>query len=304
MIKPSHQQVHHTTSPIDHVPDHHQIFNTNTQSWNPAGPEVGTNSSKDRTGRKGTREWSDKSYNICIGCEHGCLYCYAKSNRCRFDNTVRAPGQWQKQRLNPKRSRLGAEVGARGVVMFPTAHDIVPAFMDECLTTIKNLLAKNCVLVVTKPHLSVVKYLCENLADDHDRLLFRFTIGSPNPTICRFWEPGAPEPSERFLALMYAWQRGYATSVSIEPMLDSVDETMRLVKGVDPFVTDSIWIGKMQRIPVKHNLHVAGFAQARDRIRNQQRDEEILRLVSRLQANPKVRWKDSVQKVLAKYQIK
>lgn len=252
---------------------------------------------------KGTREWSEESYNICIGCEHGCLYCYAKANHCRFDKNARQPGQWEKQQLNPNRSRLGAGVGTHGVVMFPSSHDIVPRFADECLTTIKNLLVKNFVLVVTKPHLSVIRHLCKNLIHHKKQLLFRFTIGSLDADLCRFWEPGAPGPAERFKALEHTRHSGYATSVSIEPMLDSVEGTIKVVERVDPFVTDSIWIGKMQRIPIKNNHHVADFARARERIRSHQRDEEILRLVSQLRGNPKVRWKDSIQQILQKHQI-
>ena len=82
----------------------------------------------ERTGT-GTKEWSNFSYNICKGCEHGCLYCYAKAQACRFDKPMRIPGQWNRQKLNPTRRALGAEVGAKGVVMFPTSHDITPRFL-------------------------------------------------------------------------------------------------------------------------------------------------------------------------------
>lgn len=81
----------------------------------------------------GTKEWSNFSYNICIGCEHGCLYCYAKAQACRFDKPKGIPGKWNQQKLNPTRRALGDEVEAKGVVMFPTSHDITPPFLRRSL---------------------------------------------------------------------------------------------------------------------------------------------------------------------------
>ena len=254
----------------------------------------------DNRNGKGTKEWSDFSYNICIGCEHGCLYCYAKTQACRFDDQLRLPGKWREQKLNPTRKALGAEVGAKGVVMFPTSHDITPSFLDHSLTAIRNLLTKNQVLIVSKPHLSVIQTLCQELADCKDDILFRFTIGSLNEAICAFWEPGAPLPAERVSALKHAFECGFATSVSVEPMLDDRAGTCALVAEVEPYVTDTIWVGKMQRIPRKQNAHVDGFMTAAARIKSQQTDAEVLQLVKALEDNPKVRWKDSIKAVLQK----
>lgn len=160
-----------------------------------------------RDGSKGTKEWSDKSYNICIGCEHGCLYCYAKSRRCRFEAPMRIPGNWEKQRINPRIDKFGAEVQPVGTVMFPTPHDITPQFAPESLRTIKNLVQKNDVLIVTKPHMSVLKILCHELAEHQNRILFQFTIGSLNAELCKFWEPGTPTPAQRVAALEHAYKK-------------------------------------------------------------------------------------------------
>jgi len=253
--------------------------------------------------RHGTREWSDQSYNICMGCQHGCLYCYARSQRGRFDPAMRVPGPWVQQRLNPNQSRFGAEVGPVGVVMFPTTHDITPEFLPESLRTIKNLLLHNKVLIVSKPHLSVVRTLCRELADKKPDILFRFSIGAVDSTLCRFWEPGAPEPSERIECLKHAHQCGFATSVSMEPMLDSREATVNLVEMLEPYVSETIWVGKMQRIPQKYNASVVGFAEAVALVKEQQSDAEVLKLVADLQGHPKVRWKDSVREVLAKHGV-
>jgi len=246
----------------------------------------------------GTREWSDFSYNICIGCSHGCLYCYAKSFRARFDEDVWIPGNWERQQLRP-RAKLGADLKGQGVVMFPTTHDLTPEFLPEATMTIRNLLnGGNQVLIVSKPHLSVVRHLCQEFGSQRSRILFRFTIGALDDDLLSFWEPGAPTAMERLAALRHAFAAGFATSVSVEPMVDAVGATVVLVNTVSPLVSDTIWIGKMQRVPIKLNAHVPGFTEARETIRLQQTDSEILRLVQMLQCHTKVRWKDSIKAVM------
>jgi len=256
--------------------------------------------SKDRQDQTGTKEWSDRSYNICLGCEHCCLYCYARSIRCWSDESMRRPGAWQDQRLNPNRNRLGEEIRNAGVVMFPSSHDITPAFLPQAIQTIRNLLKTNKVLIVSKPHVRVVKRLCSEFAENKNDILFRFTIGALNRKLCLYWEPGAPSPTQRIKALAHAYDQGFATSVSCEPFLDTVDQTCELVDRVSPFVSDTIWVGKMRRIPRKLNSHVPGLLDAIHVLRANQTDAEILRLVSQLSNQPKVRWKDSIRAVLAK----
>lgn len=249
--------------------------------------------------QKGTLEWADRNYNICIGCQHGCLYCYAKSMRNRWDSTIRAPGSWERQHLNPKITKFGTEIREATRVMFPSSHDIVPEFLPQAVLTIGNLLKKFEVLVVSKPHLSVIERLCQEFSEQKERLLFRFTIGSIDQQLLSFWEPHAPQASERIKALRHAKEQGFRTSVSIEPMIGDVDSTLQLVSAVEPFVTETIWIGKMNRIPQRLNSHVSGFDEACQRVRSQQSDVEILRLVNGLQNHPKVRWKDSIREVIA-----
>jgi hypothetical protein len=83
-------------------------------------------------------------------------------------------------------------------------------------------------------------------------------------------------------------------------MLDDLTGTIKLVDRVSPWVTDTIWLGKMGKIPWKHNAHVPSFVAAGERIKALQTDQEILKLVDALAGRKQVRWKDSIQKVLAK----
>ena len=256
-----------------------------------------------RTGT-GTKEWSDFSYNICTGCVHGCLYCYAHNMAARFKPNLRTNEQWRQQQISVKGRQLGAEVGKKGVVMFPTTHDITPEFLEQSLTTIRNLLRNNSVLIVSKPHLSVIKTLCRELKLAKAKVMFRFSLGTLNAQQTDFWEPVAPKPSERLAALKHAFKMGYSTSISAEPMLDDNVGIMKLVQTVKPYVTDTIWLGKMQRVNRAQNHVLDGFDVRLAFINEWQTDENILDLVDRLRTHAKVKWKDSIKKVIAEHAAK
>jgi hypothetical protein len=116
-------------------------------------------------------------------------------------------------------------------------------------------------------------------------------------SILEYWEPGAPRYIERLNALRCAYDKAYATSVSIEPMLDA-SNVVWLVKHFKPYVSDTIWIGKMnkpeQRVKAK-------TWEDRERLRliiEGQTDEKIKAIYESLKGEPKVRWKESIKSVV------
>jgi DNA repair photolyase len=259
----------------------------------------------------GTREWADQTLNIVRGCSHGCLYGYCRMMASRFGEAGAAlraePASWACEQLI-ENTKFGKNVkppttwpiSKPHTVMFPSMHDITPKHLDSAIETLGNLLANNNnVLIVTKPHCDCIQKITEKFVGSRDRILFRFTITTLNQATASFWEPGAPSPAERVHALTHAWKCGYRTSVSCEPMLDSVDQTVVLVNKLKRYVTDTVWVGKMNRCPSKLNLAIPGFTDARNVIASQQADNEILRLVGMLKNNPKIRWKDSIKAVIA-----
>ena len=192
----------------------------------------------------GTREWSDASHNIALGCDHDCLYCYARRIAQRF-GLIETFEKWTTMEVNQAKVNASAR-NFGGVVMFPTTHDITPEILPAALETLKKLLAAgNEVLIVSKPHLEVIQTLCRELGSHRDKILFRFTIGSLSASTCKLWERGAPPPSERIAALKFAFKKNFRTSVSMEPMLGQNDEMQALVARVSPLVTDTIWLGKL-----------------------------------------------------------
>lgn len=245
---------------------------------------------------RGTREWAVANIDCCTGCPHDCLYCYA-----RYDAVVKR-GIISSQEWSQVKVRCEEVVRKQplfpGQVMFPTAHDIVPENLDSCITVLRHLLiAGNEVLVVSKPNLACVHTLCEELAEYKKSILFRFTITARDRAILKFWEPGAPDYEERKKCLALAYENGYATSVSVEPMLDT-DDVVSMVGDLLPYVSHSIWLGKMNKIDQRVrstnedvSLHVA-------KIKDGQRDEVIQRIYNQLSHQSLVCWKESIKEVV------
>jgi len=243
----------------------------------------------------GTKEWAGKNVNCVDGCIHDCLYCYAKSMAARFKRI--APCDWSKMTVREKEvKRRHRNYGTQ--VMFPTSHDITPEVLDPCLEVLNNLLqADNRVLIVSKPHLECVRAVCERFDLYKDSILFRFTITSFNDSLLSHWEPGAPGHIERLACLAFAYEKGFETSVSIEPMLDS-SEVPQMVRVMDRWVTDAIWIGKMNRLRSRVRIETPVEESAVELIERAQTHENIHALYERLHEHPKVKWKESIKKVV------
>ena len=244
----------------------------------------------------GTREWAEISENIARGCSHNCLYCYAAQNAQRFKTRERS--DWSREELT-KRASITHYPKRDGVIMFPTAHDITPANVDAYQrVALLMLAAGNKLLIVSKPHLACIKRLCEAFRPYKDSILFRFTIGTLDEKVSRHWEPGAPLPEERIDALAFAHQQGFRTSVSAEPLLGGPKCARELLIVVRPFVTDSVWIGKMNKIRQRVDMKDPANTEAVAAIEKTQCDAEIKRMFDELDGDPIVRWKDSVTEVM------
>jgi len=243
----------------------------------------------------GTQEWSVKTVNCCTGCSHDCRYCYAKGMAIKFKQVT--PEQWHLERIRPK------DVSKRhknydGQVMFPSSHDITSNNIDACLEVLKNLLdVGNQVLVVSKPHLECIKRICDEFEQFKDQILFRFSIGACDDRILSYWEPHAPSYDERKRCLIYAFDSGFQTSVSVEPMLDSANIDI-LISELSPYVTHSIWIGTMNHLGRFEKGSDMVLKQATNRIRQGQMGTIIRQIYQRHKDNPLIRWKKEIKKVV------
>jgi len=244
---------------------------------------------------RGTRAWSDVSVNIQLGCSHGCRYCYARHNAIRR-GYVKTPLEWEQQSRGHRNLALEQKHHA-GVVMFPTRHDITPENLADCMMALRNLInvGDNKVLIVTKPRVECVERLVECFESHKEQIVFRFTIGCANSDILKIWEPHAPSFAERFTCLKLAHTRSFQTSVSMEPMLNTsaIEQDVSMLL---PFVTESIWLGKMNAIGTRVlcDVPVAEVS----RIRVGQARSRILEIYDSLKSNPLIKWKDSIRSVV------
>ena len=245
----------------------------------------------------GTREWAETTVNCIVGCSHDCRYCYARYSAVdRFHHVKR--GDWTKERV--REEAVSRNWGYRhGVVMFPSAHDITPNTLEPCMAVLRKLIAAgNSVLVVTKPHLEVVRAICVEFAKNVNRPTFRFTIGSCNEKKLAYWEPGAPTFRERLKALKYAFNAGFKTSISTEPLLDPEDP-YPLFKKLIPYVNGEFWVGKMRKHETRVDLETDEDREMLAKIIEFQTDEHIMKgIVGALGGHPQIRWKDSIKEVI------
>lgn len=105
----------------------------------------------------------------------------------------------------------------------------------------------------------------------------------------------------RMKSLKYAFNSGYNTSVSCEPMMDN--EVDKVIDAVRPYVTETIWIGKVNLLWSRLNRNT----DMNDEIVNKateleqwQSDDNIKLLYDKYKNDPMIKWKDSIQKVVAK----
>jgi len=244
----------------------------------------------------GTREWAVAEINCSLGCPHGCRYCYARYDQVQ-GRALTTDASWQTP-VDVDTKNGDATRKYPGRVMFPSHHDIVADNLASSIHLLRQLLAAgNDVLVVSKPHIEVISRLCREFPEYKRNILFRFTITARNPEILAFWEPYAPRYPERMKSLVHAFDAGFATSVSVEPMLDIAD-VVAMVSELLPFVTDTIWLGKMNKIESRVNIDSSDAASEVARIGREQDDTVIREVYRELQGVSKIRWKESIKQVV------
>lgn len=250
--------------------------------------------SKTRKITQGTKEWASSNVNLYSGCENDCRYCYAKKMAIRFGRKTEE--NWSEMELNIDAITKGYRK-RKGRIMFPTSHDITPESLYYCIIVLKKLLnVGNTVLITTKPNLWCVYSILNQLEQYKTQIQFRFTITSINDYRLRFWEPNAPKFGERLQSLELAYRKGFKTSISIEPFLDK--DPIPLIIKINPFVNETIWIGKMNYI--KANKILPEEKKYYDFQREICSRSNIKKIISDLQKLPedirnKIRLKDSIR---------
>jgi len=245
----------------------------------------------------GTKEWADTNVNCYFGCSNDCRYCYAKKMAIRFRRKTEK--NWKV--MIPNENVIAKNYKKRqGRIMFPSSHDITPKSLDNCIIVLKRLLkAGNEVLITTKPNFSCIKKICDSFTEYITLIQFRFTITSLNNDLLKFWESNAPSYEERLESLKYTYHAGFKTSVSIEPFLDK--NPIPLIRQLSPFVSESIWLGKMNYI--RRNNFQENYKKYYDLIRENYGIENINLLLNEIKqiTDCRINLKDSIKILLSRY---
>lgn len=236
----------------------------------------------------GTKDWRPDNENCMEGCQNDCRYCYAKLMAIRYKR--RTTENWHIMEPN-KRSKKPIRY-LEGGVMFPTTHDLHIEHAGIWMPFLRGLLEKgNDVLIVSKPEYAAIWLICRELAAFKDQIEFRFTIGTNDDRVAAYWEPGAPSPSDRLMAVAHTCTLGYKVSISMEPLLIESPKKMIDALFMD-WITGTIWIGTMNHYHLDPTIPEEAY-----QIKVQSHDN-MRRVYDSLKYNPKIRWKDSVQKLL------
>jgi DNA repair photolyase len=239
----------------------------------------------------GTKEWAPEKNNCIRRCSNNCVYCYAKGNAIRFKQCTKEEWEHEIAKTNARPRKH------KGRVMFPTSHDLhyknIGLWSGHLDALIK---LGNDMLIVSKPEWDAMSYIIDKYKDTpyKDKIEFRFTIGTDDEETRKFWEPNAPSMSERIRCLRYAYQCGFKTSVSMEPLL--VDDPTAFIKKIEPYVTGEIWIGLMNYITTEwFQPHQMVWFNEQKRINS---IENITKVYATTKDNPKIRYKDSIRDLL------
>ena len=247
------------------------------------------------------QDWTKNNVNICTGCKNDCLYCYMKSINAR-NPKMKQPADWHIWEIRTK--DVEKAYGLKdGLVGFPSSHDIFPEILDAYLTVLGKLLrAGNQVLIVSKPRIDCIKPICEACHFFKDKIIFRFTIGAMDDEILKLWEPNAPGYEERRACLEFAYDQGFRTSVSMEPMLDTprIDEQ---IADLRQFVRkdENIWLGTMNYL--KQIKEGAGddLTAAIEKVEAGQTVEMLTPIYQKYKDDQLIEWKtDALEKITGK----
>ena len=251
----------------------------------------------------GTKEWAEVNCNFQRGCRSNCAYCYAKSMAIRFKTATSK--SWTEPVISMPKSYPHNKT-----VMFPSSHDIDEYNVEYAIECLKRLLENdNKILIVTKAQERAIGRIVDALLNMGDpcirvKVSFRITIGSRDNEILRIFEPHASDFHERFAALKHLFYNAFPTSVSAEPLLGGRIEFYQLYSEVEGYVSDKIWVGKMnmpkQRI-MMNTERVFSPVQL-NWLMNEQTDDKMLALYDEYKDDPKVAFKDSIMAVVNKRQ--
>lgn len=184
----------------------------------------------------------DYALNPYVGCQHDCVYCYARFMR-RFTGHREKWGAFVDVKINaPELLALEAAKKRPGRVWISGVCDPYQPLEDRYMLTKKclDILVENHwpITIQTKSTLVTRDIAALRKADDCE---VGFTITTADDKIRKLFEPGAPPLGERIEALASLHSRGIRTFAMVAPILPGAEGLLRVLRGkVDYVILDRL----------------------------------------------------------------
>ena len=178
---------------------------------------------------------ADYAINNYSGCQHGCIYCYARFI-CRWRKSNEKWGEFVDVRINAAELAAKESKNKKGTVFLSSVSDpYQPVERKYQLTrkVLQNLNSKMVLSILTKSDL--ITRDMEVLSRFKESEL-GFTITTLDPEIRKIFEPNASAAQERMNALQKLKENGFYTYCFIAPILPFLTDLEEIVKEVSPFV--------------------------------------------------------------------
>jgi len=201
----------------------------------------------------------DYALNAYVGCQHACVYCYAKFMK-RFTGHPEPWGDFVDVKINAA-ELLGGEVKKKkiGRVWISGVCDAYQPVEK------KYQLTRRCLEILVEHGWPFTVQTKSPLVVRDIDLLKRaadcevgFTITTADEKVRRIFEPHAPPTAERVEALASLHAEGIKTFVMVAPMLPGAEELVALLKGsVDSILIDRMNYHYADRVYKQHGMQWA-----------------------------------------------
>jgi DNA repair photolyase len=174
----------------------------------------------------------DRSINGFVGCEHGCIYCYARPTHAYHDLS---PGLDFESRLFAKPDAaklLRAELAKRGYIPAPLAigtntdgYQPIEREWGITRSVIEVLAETRHPLLITTKSDRLLRDIDLLAAMARDNLVgVAVSVTTLDPAIARTLEPRAPHPRRRLAAIRKLIDAGVPTQVNISPIIPAITD--------------------------------------------------------------------------------
>jgi DNA repair photolyase len=196
----------------------------------------------------------DYVINPYVGCQHACLYCYARFMK-RFTGHTESWGEFVDVKINAgdllRNEILKKKKGKVWVSGVCDPYQPLEAKYQLTRKCIELLMENNWPLIIQTRSSLVLRDV--EILKEKKNVEVGLSITTSNDEIRKVFEPNAPPIVERLKTIESLYQNGISTYVMIAPILPEAENLVRLLAGkVDYIIIDRMNYGHANRIYDKY----------------------------------------------------